>query len=1656
MATLTPSFPSPQQQEADYNKTLEVLHTARSDALSTLEKYATATDEEGMRSFKLAQKKLESVDTSLEKLKPFKAKTPQDYMAEEAEFDKAEIEGVPVSRTFNDAPQIVAPTQGGKFLPQVSLDLNPFTFESVNPLTEAPKPTYVDLPNTAKVKSMAAAASVNGSYDDARLMANELELDGKSLNLEKIQDLITSDTNQERTGALQAALTAEGITNEEAETLLVNYLVLRTERPDMKQHFIEAVAAIDQSETATEAEIQDTVTEEVDRVLEVQDELQNMANGVMAAQNAEAGGAFADFLGIMVPFVEQENVADFKKALGLETGFFEFFFQGSQKKQIVKALAAMPPDKRLQASQALLNAINTESGLYLNDNGMAKMHYIEDLLKEGGYPEWRVWLDNMIGILDLVGLGGVAKHGLRKIGQMRAAHIVSNIHPGSPAGIAAQTNPRVAGSMLADALYDETGEVAKAIGVTKTDIVGSVMPKPVGYNLEGAPDSVIQRMQHLDQIADDLYRRTGTHGLVFKEDEIAAIWERAEDVVQNISGLTYRQGMSTFAPDKHSFVINAVYGSNEAAGWKSAKAAKAAATRTLGKDQPVNILVRDPASNQVFDAASKEGKRLALTGGDYYIQFAYKHAYDPQVVSSLGSDAMSWLDKLPYVGKYLADASSRFGEIIRNGALQYADKASGIEKQLINISTHNIKVLKNKSRAKVFNAIETGYKEEKNYSYQDLVTKFGMDDPEEILAYFSFRRGEDIKHQLHNREIYNDLTVQGYQSLYVGSKDTGMFAKAIPEESVMGGARQLHVYDPAEDTAKVLSAEEISHLYESGGSVARLNQPVHMGADKFSYVLTGSSPYKGGATVLKPLRRNPLSYKNGYYQRFYDETYYVKKIYLDGKIDGRVIPTDMAMKGLGSYETVAAVSRKTDAEEMVMQQINKNTDEGVTYIYQPARELQTFSKEQADWSMMQTNGLVSGKRRGDRLTGFNGELAAIDDPLQAMVRSSRALSQKVAMGTWHETMKQRWLKSYGHLLNGDEKLFPNNVGAIREQGRALGAPSSQINQAVSLFEYIKMMENAPTPLSKVWQSTALWLAEVTEGVPLLSKAFRSQKQANPIRALKGTSYQAFIALNPLRQALIQPSQILQMLAIDPKYMFGGVQKDLGALALGMQGFTQAGAKMMGISHAEFNQLVKQFADSGLPYAVDSNLLIEGAVKAADASLQAKGVAAQVALGPVEVLKNMAHYSKKVGFDAGEWMNLAAHWLVARRRWIKRNPNKQINSIEAVEEIALDARQMSYSMNRGGKMGYQGYPTSVFSEALSIPLQFFSVPHKAFLSMTGSKHYTKAEKLRLLGANLVLFGGAGVGFAHMNGMLDAVRDAFDLQIADEDWVWIKGGLIDWGLSEAVNHVVENDRDFEDTFKFSKNISPTAGGPTPLIEIIEQLGTKPFYTALGGAAGNVGSRVMLAVDEITSLMENPRLDTDEKIARAMSSIAAISGAGTNYYKAKVAMITGKLHTSTGQPYAETTHAGAWMQMLGITTAKGEELWETVKDTSDWEKDVRKEVKDRFYTPFRSLMMKSDMPEDEFMQQLEFLKYQLIPVMEYEDERRIAVDEFQRLGQQDLKNTGTSVQRMYIQRIFGTGGGTMKDKLFNRVEGSTHFTDEQKAKIRKLITTVTTGAE
>jgi hypothetical protein len=167
---------------------------------------------------------------------------------------------------------------------------------------------------------------------------------------------------------------------------------------------------------------------------------------------------------------------------------------GSAIMAIREKLATIPPQDVMMVNEKINDLIMTTPNImFTDDNHFARMTLSNAILQEGGYTNVDMVLDNIVGMLDIIGIGSAAKSVATKLFKRSPAASKSNMDmrgvtdstsPVSPVKELTDTNPERASALIATALKAEGDDVAKAVSGTDKQglVVDMHMPQPASVD----------------------------------------------------------------------------------------------------------------------------------------------------------------------------------------------------------------------------------------------------------------------------------------------------------------------------------------------------------------------------------------------------------------------------------------------------------------------------------------------------------------------------------------------------------------------------------------------------------------------------------------------------------------------------------------------------------------------------------------------------------------------------------------------------------------------------------------------------------------------------------------------------------------------------------------------------------------------------------------------------------------------------------------------------------------------------------------------------------------------------------------------------------------------------------------------------------------------
>lgn len=1251
----------------------------------------------------------------------------------------------------------------------------------------------------------------------------------------------------------------------------------------------------------------------------------------------------SDFLAFLAPFSTNKYGVSTLKPIAdeLELNISKgkaAVLPGSALEEISKAVANIPPSKKYELAQKLGAIIEKNSGLIFNkDNDFVALQQIHQIL-EGDYSKFDKYVDNTVGILDTIGLGGVfkgfknlvetklfARNAATEESKMIQRGVTDTTSPVSSMSIMSDANPEKARNIYTLVVKSESDEVAEALtGTNRTEAIAQpVIPQPRA--IDGSVSTkLIEADRGLKEITPDeslisVFRDRG--GIEFSEMEVARAEANITNDMRNVSGITVHDNLLSVGREGDSISIKAMFGSTEGGFLKSDEALKQAefSLRQYGvKESDLQLYKRIEGE---YVPITKE-EALGVDG-DYLVALDMKHQINPYDIVEMDKLDVkrNWFDRFPSlrsrksgtVARMLLDAASMLHPQISGGAVVAWDKAVLADKRLLELHDAFAKSYKSHSadrQAKLFEHIKEANRDGLELSDIELMGRGFF--PEEIDTLKKWRNSWDNHFWFENADLAHTLNIQGYQ-LFERGEDR-FFAKAIQKN------RNVKVaYDPESGKLVNLSPEDVDKLYEAGGTYASFRRPVVVDGVTTEHMIVRNTP----DSYLRGIRESDqvLNYRKGYYQIQYDAPHFITRKFTTAE-------------GNEYQKAVAVAGDRAEADAIRQRLI---TSEGLGEEDVIVRDdLKKLSVDtDAYWDLQNSSGRLSQRHRGKRLENtVNPAIANEDqfirDPIDSAIRAARSLSTRIATRDFLELSKQRAIQQYA-------KYFPSNQYGqkqwVADSNSLVALEGSKYDKeladARTTVEYLNYLENGyinslDETLKGLFNDFANTAAKM--GSSSAERGLRAVGEVGPTQFLKSGVFTSYLALNPLRQAIIQSHQAIRLAALNPEYMFTKLPKDVAVF----------GAYKMNPSMkltAEQSDMIKFIENSGMLDGVDKQNLVRGALSdlVDNENKILKGVGTAVST------------VRKVGYDIGEQGNLLSHLLVLRDRALKAGKN--LNDPKVRDELYSEVRAISYDMNFAGDSPYNQNSMALF-------LQFLQVPHKAFTSVMTNRRVSGTlnpvskefynlktnDKLRLVIADTLLWGVPGsIVISNLVGkdMLPEDPEAREAVLF---------GLESWAMNHMLSQAVGRDVGVD----FSGFSPYNTDGFAHLFHAIATGGVGEYVqnSPAFSLYFKEGSKMREAFGKLfryTGFIDTQSgLETPDALAVLNAFAEAGSSGWSNYNKAKAILELGKVKSAKGGVLMDDAgYVEAAAKLFGFSTQEEVLKYGALKAIREGSAQHKKEV-------------------------------------------------------------------------------------------------------------------
>ena len=1418
-------------------------------------------------------------------------------------------------------------------------------------------PSYID-------KEVSAYASMLVSEDpkaEFKVMLDQFKYNGQSENLKSALNLLKVEENKDVQKSV-AALLESDLPAEEKKGALLYYQQNRDVAPDLRSRFSMKVAAANE-DTSLEADIGTAFLEKEQAIDELQKEKNSFGATLSGSVLSGVGGLLLEIAPFAGAWFKGFQLSELQKAVdGKDYGFLESvwngIWQGDTEEKLRTTLNNIPTTEgKRQAALRIMDTIKEMPGTDYN-----KYTAIMSSL-DGSLEDWEKTLTNIVGVVGAAfGVGAVASQAV-KMGT-RSVRVGPSVNPNTVIGRAAAHNPSLAGNLGGQAIVDETGDIAAAIGARGDEIVADILPKVSSEVTHAlgveATASLKATVDGIDASGVQALKNTERSYILYEKEMIDGLNATIQNTIQGTKSAAVHLGKSTFNVTEKGISGIATFGKTDTTAFQSYDEALAAA-KELAPELPEGAvtIVKRGRGGKLRPAYS-----TTTTKGDHYLQFNYAKEVTPQDIVLYGPDAVRI--KFDLFGKEVTPVSNLLTRLALSGGKvgQYIfahhampakaasaafvafDKALAVEEPFLTAARRFVSAQSEKERGVVADLLKEG--EEFNeagvlgkvFKYDEVIKKGlakGLSQSEAEKAaegYFVYRRLADWMYTLSDRAKTKQLRKDGYSWITPNSGE-----RFIGQQVSRGAVDDVRtVLDKATGNVVPITKKELDLMYEQGESLVRMAYPLRNGDVRVDFARVGKS-FKE-----QELTGGTLPYIRGYVPRGYDNNYFVVRT--PNKVDVNGNKLDGASQDLSKFRTTHYASDSLMDVRRKVAELQKADPTG-KYDWKRERLSERTVLEQAD--VFRQNMIHSSHRGKETLEGGNQR-----DPLVSLISLIQSVSKKAAMEEFLQITKADFVKQYGDFLVEKGK-FPTGLDQIIAKPNMTGAEAGRLKQAKAVYNWLEGMMVMQRYDSALWKDMMYGAGEFAEKFsPLVAKMLRGAGEHYPLDYLRKISTALFISLRPARQILLQPSQLMLYPSLDAKLLnpieASRFVSKIGALGLSKfyrnksslgemipdELIIKTGARMFRQTEDEFKKTLESFQQSGLLQSIDTNLLVDGLYSQKHKKL-VETFGERLGRNVEGTLGALPRLGRQVGFDRGEEINLAGSWIIARDRFAKMNPDVDINSRFASESIAATTRELTFSMTRPGAFQYQ-------KNALAMPLQFIAAPHKALLGFTTSKTLTAPEKARLMAAHFILYGSAGLGIQQfVSGEKGLnLRGEYGNVLGEEFFLALDGGLADWGANTLIGMLFDEEGE-ETRMNFSGSFSPLSGGILPIGDFLNSLSEDPFAVTLLGPSWNIvdpqKGRLITAIRDIAAMMRGDE-DTEVNFKDVVLRATELTSGGTDWMKYRFARDMDLIVSSNGHVIEQgITAAEAVGKIFGLATINEGVYYEQLKRFKDEEGEIKK---------------------------------------------------------------------------------------------------------------------
>lgn len=1105
------------------------------------------------------------------------------------------------------------------------------------------------------------------------------------------------------------------------------------------------------------------------------------------------------------------------------------------------AFQTLSLEERLSVFEEMVDEVKNDT-----PNAIKAAHVLNSIVTEEGYE--RIQFDHL---LDKIGLLSYALDAAT-VGALAARKVAH------PIALLGKLKRETQALDLADASL-RSPAIRSSLGMDQTDAAAHVSPVRFGDELfEGMPDATKMELARqramIQEATDDIFRQVLPEGMESLVDTKLAEARANRLVLSNEDGLavtnvqvvehgprslTLRYDVVT--PDTPSLVPD--IGPN-APQWQQDALRLAETTgdswrdiaRQVGKPKSTvsdflrkNYYVRQELQGPPPPATMSRTLEVPYTISDINPSGFNEqvHVLRTPLLHHLASPAFKFQDE-----------AESLVHVMQRGMFQ-----SGKWRNMFNKEYSRVWHMAGKEdRIRVGQALERGNLEGKVFNYQEL-RGMGISDAG-AKQYYSYRELMDRAFLLKEQEIRNMHVISGHHMFNIADNPTPVSLYETPESATAAinqfNANTILVFDDGQQMGRKLNlratadgsiSPELERLMNEGYVVMRPQSELgiyqHMG-EGYRFILARR-------TEVKPIDASTplLNYQPGYLPIFYGppgQANYFGQVAKYANVDGRV-----AEVGRG---TRVYFANRTDADQWARQNNIRHMqeDKGMTeaeairavddpgqkatlpYTIKHDREIR-----QHEFDNWYAGGPYSGHRATERLRrGIDEQSAEFLDPFYSMQRYLDHISNHMPLSAFRIGLEDKWMK-HARAHNAIPKDFSGGfqeaINAVRAQDtRRVGADVQQF--LIDSHNHISFNNRVASLGEQQTRGWMVTLAEKMEKNKWLNKDGRALTflhkidQAHLPDTIRAITFHSLLGMASPAQFIVQASGSTVAIALDPVNAARGLPYSFGFAALDNIRDPVQRASVLAKLQKEWPGMAERYnawQKTGLHDAVISTSADYRSV------VSSHPVGNQFLDQAVGVGGNIVD---KLAFPykAGELVNRRLSFATAIERHLARGGKLDDAGIK---QALNEANKFMLNMDRAVKADFQkGW--------WGVPTQFLQV-HTKFMETLLGHRITPAEKARLMGTQLAIFGGLGIPFgAHMLGYGLTASGVEPGDLSPEMVQIAKGGMANFLLAEV--------------FGFNNEIATRTAIPNGVSQTFENLflESPALWETLAGAAGSLPQR------------------------------------------------------------------------------------------------------------------------------------------------------------------------------------------------------------------------